>query len=44
MTGTVNRKGTRVKGSIEYTFSEAGGGGTPDCSSGNVRFSARRKK
>jgi hypothetical protein len=44
VTGTVNRKGTRVKGSIEYTFSEAGGGGTPDCSSGNVRFSARRKK
>ncbi len=44
VTGTVNRKGTSVKGSIEYTFSETGVGGDPDCSSGNVRFSARRKR
>src|SRR5436190_8808535 len=43
-TGTVNKRGTRVKGSIEYTFSETGIGGEPDCSSGNVRFSARRKR
>jgi hypothetical protein len=44
VTGTVNRRGTKVKGSIEYTFSETGIGGTPDCSSGNVTFSAKRKR
>jgi len=44
VTGTVNRRGTRVRGSIEYTFSETGIGGTPDCSSGNVSFRARRKR
>jgi len=44
VTGTVNRRGTRAKGTIEYTFSETGIGGEPDCSSGNVRFAARRKR
>jgi hypothetical protein len=44
VTGTVNKRGTKVKGSIEYTFSETGIGGDPDCSSGNVQFSARRRR
>jgi hypothetical protein len=44
VTGTVNKRGTRAKGSIEYTFSEAGIGGDPDCSSGNVQFVASRRR
>ncbi len=44
VTGTVNRRGTRVRGSIDYTFSEFGIGGEPDCGSGDVRFAAKRRR